>query len=74
MKIITYGFFLNPNAYLRDDWSKVDFAILSAALIDMFDDSTNLPIIKVFRLVRAMRPLRFLSHNKNMKIIVIVLF
>jgi hypothetical protein len=35
--------------------------------------SIDLPFIKILRLLRTLRPLRFISHNVNMKMVVIAL-
>jgi hypothetical protein len=36
-------------------------------------ESVNIPAIKILRLLRTLRPLRFISHNINMKVVVIAL-
>lgn len=73
-KIIAYGFVIDENSYLTDSWSKIDFFIVCASLIDLSFQNINLPAIKVLRLLRTLRPLRFISHNVNMKIVVTALF
>lgn len=72
-KIVAYGFLIDENSYLTDSWSKIDFFIVCASLIDLSFQNINLPAIKVLRLLRTLRPLRFISHNVNMKIVVTAL-
>ncbi|EGR28449.1 hypothetical protein IMG5_174880, partial [Ichthyophthirius multifiliis] len=73
LKIIAYGFFMDHNSYLTEAWSQLDFFIVFTSLIDMSFDSVNIPAIKILRLLRTLRPLRFVSHNINMKVVVIAL-
>ena len=48
LKIISDGFFLCPNSYLRNTWNSMDFIIVLLSVIDMFvEKNLNLPIFKV---------------------------
>lgn len=69
MKIITFGFFLCPNSYLRDPWSWLDFFIIVTSIIDWMFTNVNYPFIKVLRIFRVLRPLRFLTHYENLRIV-----
>lgn len=40
----------------------------------MFIQDINIPALKVLRTLRILRPLRFVSHNPNIKIVVLALF
>ncbi len=51
----------------------MDFFIVTSALVDMSVDSINIPALKILRMLRTLRPLRFVSHNINMKIVVTAL-
>ena len=73
IKSITYGFLLDKNSYLRDNYSKLDFLIVSVSMFDLVTskgDDSQYEALKVLRLLRTLRPLRFISHNKNLKIVV----
>jgi len=35
LKIIAYGFVLDKNSYLRENWSVLDFFIVLTSLVDM---------------------------------------
>ncbi|OMJ94175.1 hypothetical protein SteCoe_2656 [Stentor coeruleus] len=73
LKSISMGFFASKGSYLKDNWNKLDLIIIIFSLIDASVTSVNIPIIKVFRLLRGLRPLKLISHNLSMKIVVIAL-
>jgi hypothetical protein len=70
LKSVSLGFVVEKGTYLRDTWNILDFIIVIFSLLDISTSTLNLAILKVFRLLRALRPLRFISHNKSMRIIV----
>ncbi len=74
IKIVVYGFVFGPTTYLRDSWNVLDFFIVVASVVDTAVSAINIPMIKVLRLLRTFRPLRFITHNVNMRIIVTALF
>ena len=47
--------------------------IVSVSILDASFENINLPVIKIMRLLRTLRPLRFISHNSGMKTIVVAL-
>jgi len=64
VKIIAYGFLLNGEmSYLRNVWNILDFTILIITTSALFVDNSNLQVIKVFRMLRVLRPLRLISRN-----------
>jgi hypothetical protein len=73
LKAMSFGFILDKNSYLREEWSQLDFFIVISSLIDISVDSINLSVVKILRLLRTLRPLRFISHNRSMKLIVTAL-
>ena len=74
IKAIGYGFLFEEGTYLRDNWCQLDFFIVVASIIDTSLPEVNIPMVKVLRLLRIFRPLRFVTHNVNMRIIVTALF
>lgn len=74
LKVISLGFLFDDKSYLRDSWNIMDFAIIIATWLDLTVNAVNIPMIKVLRLFRTFRPLRFVTHNVNMRIIVTALF
>lgn len=67
LKIIKMGLINDEGSYLKDNWSVMDFIIVISSIIDMTFSQINIFVIKIFR---TLRPLRFISRNQNMKIIV----
>ncbi len=60
IKAIALGFILDDGSYLRDSWSVLDFIIVSLSIVDMAASGVNLKAVKVLRLLRTLRPLRFI--------------
>jgi hypothetical protein len=67
VKIIRNGLFQCKNSYFQDPWSILDFVIVVASFVDMILASVSIPMIKI---VRALRPLRFIAKYRHMKIVV----
>ncbi len=73
-KIYHLGLIMDFNSYLRDSWSLMDFVIVSFSLLDILLSGSNLGFIKIVRMLRILRPLRFISNNPSLKILVNSLF
>lgn len=65
MQIIAYGFTVGERTYLKSGWNVMDFLLVIISLIDFFvtkystTKSSFLGVLKVFRVLRTLRPLRF---------------
>ncbi|CAK85661.1 unnamed protein product (macronuclear) [Paramecium tetraurelia] len=70
LKIIAFGFIGDDLSYLRNSWNALDFIILIGSIVDISVAAIDLSYLKILRLFRTLRPLRFVSHNRSMKIIV----
>ena len=70
IKIVRNGFLWCEGSYLTDPWSMLDFFIVVSADFDLIFSGVDLSFLKVVRMLRTLRPLRFISHNKSMKIVV----
>ena len=66
IKIIAYGFLFGKNAYLLDPWSRLDFFIVVASIVDLTITNENTNFIKMIKIIRVLRPLRFLTHFENL--------
>jgi len=64
---------MDDGSYLRESWNQLDFFIVVTSLLDLMMSRQSLGFIKVIRLLRILRPLRFISHNQGMKMIVAAL-
>ena len=70
IKIIAFGFIMEENSYLTENWNRLDCFIVSTGLIDTLFSGVNIPVVKVLRLLRILRPLRFVSHSSSMKTLI----
>ena len=83
-KIVAMGIALDEGSYLRDNWNKIDIIIVICSIFDFQNlftkyvgdgnSSSSLKFLKVLRLFRTLRPLRFISHNLQLKLIITSLF
>ena len=84
IKIIALGFAFDEGSYLRDNWNKMDAIIVICSFFEFHNaaskyfytdnEYTSLEFLKIIRLLRTLRPLRFISHNDNLKLIITSLF
>ncbi|OMJ68109.1 hypothetical protein SteCoe_34530 [Stentor coeruleus] len=71
LKIIAYGFLLNKNSYLRDNWNILDFIIVVSGWAGQLAGSgVNL---SAMRTLRILRPLRSISSVAGMRALFISL-
>ena len=70
VKLISLGLCMDEGSYLRDPWNCLDFFIVNSSILDMALANLDIPFIKILRMLRALRPLRFITHNVAMKMIV----
>jgi hypothetical protein len=70
IKLIALGLIMDDGSYLRDNWNRLDFFIVLSSIVEICFQGIDLPIIKIFRMLRTLRPLRFISHNQAMRLIV----
>ena len=74
LNIILFGLLLNgPNSYLRNSWNVMDFFIVIFALTSIIVEDYQIGFLKVFRMLRVLRPLRVLKRNLGLKIQVVSL-
>lgn len=73
VKLIAIGFIMDEGSYLRESWNQLDFFIVMSSILDMLLTGSDLQFIKILRLLRTLRPLRVISHNVALKMIVIAL-
>jgi hypothetical protein len=73
LKIFAFGLYQTPHAYLHSNWNKLDLAVASLSVLDMvlswlhpFVDISWLRSVRTFR---ALRPLRIVSRNEQMLVI-----
>jgi hypothetical protein len=69
-KLIALGFVMDKGTYCRDSWNQLDGFIVSSSILDMSLSGSNIPALKVLKLLRSLRPLKFINKNVAMKMIV----
>lgn len=79
IKVIARGFLFNRlgpiEPYIRNTWNMLDFFVVTASTIDLAfliagADSSQFQALKAFRVLRALRPLRVISKDPGMKLVV----
>eukprot|EP01050_Picozoa_sp_SAG11_P023246 SAG11_NODE_4620_length_1832_cov_1.500866_3_plen_186_part_00 len=64
-KVMGYGFCFTPEAYLKDPWNKIDFAVIVGSFVNYLGGDAGL-----VRLLRCFRPLRIINRNEGMRVII----
>lgn len=74
LKIFVMGFFRGKHSYLADNYNKLDFIIVFFSIVSWILEGLNTGIdisyLKAFRALRALRPLKLVSKNEGMKLVV----
>jgi len=74
MKIFVMGFVAGKHTYLREPFNILDFVIVILSVVsyflDVLDSNIDISYIRAFRALRALRPLKLVSKNEGMKLIV----
>ena len=84
IKICAMGFVVDEGSYLTDNWNRIDIIIVICSAFDFQNlftkyfttgrGTSSVQFLKVIRLLRTLRPLRFISHNVSLKLIITSLF
>jgi hypothetical protein len=75
IKIIVYGFCCNgPFSYVKSTWNIVDFMIAIISSLSFLNLPENFHVVKIFRMVRVLRPLRLVNRFPQMRIAVESIF
>jgi len=76
VKVISWGLFFGPHAYLNDAWNKLDGFLVTVSIVDLCfllikaDGGEILGILRILRLLRALRPLRVINRAPKLKRVV----
>lgn len=73
LKVIGLGFIMNKGAYLSDDWNKLDFFIISTAIINRVVSEYGINL-RAVRALRVLRPLKMIATLKSLQTILESLF
>lgn len=72
-KVVSLGFFIGPNTYLRDGWNCLDIFIVVSGYLEYLPStggSNNTTVLRTFRLLRPLRALRAVGRFKNLRMLV----
>ena len=76
MKAIASGLVYGPEAYFKTGWNIMDGTLVLVSLVDALSSlllgqsSKIFDILRVFRLIRALRPLRVINRAPGLKLVV----
>lgn len=76
IKVLANGFFVGERAYLTSGWNIMDCFLVVISLVDVAVSLTArsspkiFGILRVFRLLRTLRPLRMISRAPGLKLVV----
>jgi len=73
IKLIALGLIWGPDAYLKSSWNWLDGVVVMVSIINMANLSQS-GFLKTLRILRAFRPLRVISRNENLKVVVQTIF
>jgi len=73
IKLIALGLIWGHDAYLKSYWNWLDGIVVMVSIINMVSSSQT-GFLKTLRILRAFRPLRVISRNENLKIVVTTIF
>ena len=71
IRIIAFGFAESPDAYIKDNWNRLDFVIVVVSWVDYLASALEISFLRSFR---ALRPLRFANRSVGLKVLVDSLF
>ena len=70
IKIITFGFIWNGKySYLKNNWNILDFCIMITSIADLIlslSATRALTTVRMFRLMRILRPMRLIAKNQHL--------
>lgn len=67
------GLIWGPGAYLKSGWNCLDSVVVVVSIVNMAS-ATSSGFLKTLRILRAFRPLRVISRNENLKVVVQTIF
>jgi len=73
IKLLALGLIWGEDAYLKSAWNWLDGVVVMVSIINMASSSST-GFLKTLRILRAFRPLRVISRNENLKVVVQTIF
>ena len=70
-KIISCGFVRGKGTYIKDNWNRLDFLIVTTGVIEFIEVAGNGSVIlRTFRVLRPLRALRAIGRFKDLRMLV----
>lgn len=67
LKIISQGFFVHYNSYLRDKWNWLDFLVVLISIIEITPiDAVRLRALRTFRVLRPLRTIKAIPDMRKL--------
>jgi len=73
IKLVALGLIWGKDAYLRNGWNLLDGVVVIVSVIGLVSPGSG-GFLKTLRILRAFRPLRVISRNENLKVVVQTMF
>ena len=71
IKVIAKGFVANgEESYMLNGWNILDFGIVMVSIVSLIIGGSSLGFLKALRTLRVVRPLRLISRNTNLKVVI----
>ena len=70
LKVLAFGLYKHPGAYLRDGWNILDGTIVFFSILAIIMAEQEVKVIKVIRFARALRPLRVVKRLAGLRLVV----
>jgi hypothetical protein len=71
LKVGAFGWFSYPMGYLRNSWNLLDLVVVVSSILSLaLSNIEVLGSFRTLRLIRCLRPLRVISRNPGMKLVV----
>jgi hypothetical protein len=74
LKLVARGLIAGDDAYLKNGWNVLDGTIVLLSILSLATSGSSLRAFKSFRTLRVMRPLRLISRNEGMRLVVNAFF
>jgi len=74
IKLVAIGLFWAKDSYLRSGWNVLDGIVVTVSVIDFATDGGGPSFLRVLRILRTFRPLRVISRNEGLKLVVDTVF
>ena len=68
LQVVALGFIRDKYSYLRDGWNILDFLVVTLSIVSLSFSSMDLSVVKTFRGLRMLRPLRVINRVPELKV------